>query len=76
MGDRLLEHKCLRCGADLFCDYLGNFDEYNCCSQCTEVVRKAVYETMKPRKKGKMKKYILRHQHKFIHIVDNFQEPE
>ena len=77
MGNRLVEHKCLRCGADLFCDYMGNFDEYHCCSQCTEVVRKAVYEAKKPKKKGK--KYggsFLRHQHNLVYIVDVFKEPE
>jgi len=39
MGNRLEEGVCIGCGAPLII-----FNEYNCCSVCTEKVKKRLYQ--------------------------------
>jgi len=76
MGNRLLEQKCLRCGADLICDYMGNFNEFNCCSQCSEYINKCIYEAKKPNKKGKRYKSINLRETPLVYVTNITQEPE
>ena len=50
--NRLLRGECLRCGTPLIADFMGNFNKYNCCTDCTEFVLKSLYELSKKKKPG------------------------
>jgi len=49
-GNRLLRGEYLKCGTPLIADFMGNFNEFNCCTSCTEDVKKLLYEASKKKK--------------------------
>lgn len=52
--NRLLTDLCILCGeGPLIRDINGHFPEYHACSPCTEYIKRARVEVMKPHKKGK-----------------------
>jgi len=53
--NRLLRGECLRCGTPLIADFMGSFNEYNCCTACTDFVEKSLYELSKKKKPGSIK---------------------
>jgi len=51
MGNRLLEDVCLMCGGILIHPY----NDYRTCSQCTEKVKKALYDYSKKKERKEIR---------------------
>ena len=73
--NRLLRGECLRCGDTLILDHKGGFNEYHCCSSCTDYINRSVYEAMK-KKKQRNPKFFSPLKKNTVCVTDISQEPE